>query len=268
MSLLSWKPTLLALVLPLSLLGLCPTLRAGAFPPAGPPTVAEQLLVEQANQDRIAHGLQPLDRDPMLSQAAAFHAIQMARHGDISHGFPGEPELSERGASAGVRFSLITENVAEAGDANIIHGLWMRSPGHRRNLLDPEVNVVGVAVVVQNRQVFAVEDFASTVQPLSFDEQESTVATLLRTSGIAVSANPRINAEARQTCGMESGYAGHHQPWFIMRYTASDLSTLPDQLKSHLGSGRYHIAVVGACPANSAEVGPFAAYNIAVLLYP
>lgn len=268
MSLLSWKRKLLAF-LPIVLLGLCPSLRAGAMPPAGPPNVAEQLLVTQANADRIAHGLQPVERDPLLSQAAAYHAIQMARHGDISHGFPGEPELSERGASAGVHFSLITENVAEAEDANIIHGLWMRSPGHRRNLLDPEVNVVGVAVVVQNRQVFAVEDFASTVESLSFDEQETTVATLLRTSGIFVSDNnAKVNAEARQTCSMESGYAGHRQPWFIMRYTASDLSTLPDQLKSHLGTGRYHVAAVGACPAVAAEVGPFAAYNIAVLLYP
>lgn len=266
MSLLSWKRKLLFL-LPVALLGLCPTLRAGAMPPAGPPNVAEQLLVQQANDDRIAHGLQPVERDPLLSQAAAFHAIQMARHGDISHGFPGEPELSERGASAGVHFSLITENVAEAENANIIHGLWMRSPGHRANLLDPEVNVVGVAVVISNRQVYAVEDFASTVQPLSFAEQESTVADLLRSSGVTVATNtPVALQEARQTCGMDSGYAGHRQPWFIMRYTASNLSTLPDTLKSHLSTGKYHVAAIGACPTS--ETGPFTAYNIAVLLYP
>ncbi len=265
MSLLSWKRKLL---FSFALLGLCPLLHAGAMPPAGPPNVAEQLLVEQANGDRVAHGLQPVERDPLLSQAAAFHAIQMARHGDISHGFPGEPELSERGASAGVHFSLITENVAEAENANIIHGLWMRSPGHRANLLDPEVNVVGVAVVIANRQVFAVEDFASTVQPLSFDEQESTVADLLRTSGVTVATNtPAAIQEARRTCTMDSGYAGHRQPWFIMRYTASDLSTLPQTLKSHLGTGRYHAAAIGACPTTG-EVGPFTAYNIAVLLYP
>ena len=268
MSLLSWKRKLLFLLLPVSLLGLCPALFAGAMPPVAPPNVAEQLLVEQANQDRVAHGLQPVERDPLLSQAAAFHAIQMARHGDISHGFPGEPELSERGASAGVRFSLITENVAEAESANIIHGLWMRSPGHRRNLLDPEVNVVGVAVVVANRQVFAVEDFASTVQPLSFDDQESTVADLLRSSGVSVTTNsPASIQEARQTCSMDSGFAGHRQPWFIMRYTASDLSTLPNTLKAHLSTGKYRFAAIGACPTTG-EVGPFAAYNIAVLLYP
>lgn len=267
MMLLFWKrmlPVLLALVV---LASVSPDLHATAPTVVATPNVAEQLLLVQANQDRVAHGLQPLERDPLLSQAAAFHAIQMARHGDISHGFPGEPELSERGANAGVRFSLITENVAEAGDAGVIHGLWMHSAGHRANLLDPEVNVVGVAVVVSQREVYAVEDFASTVQSLSFDEQESTVAELLKTTGISVSTDgEKTVAEARQTCGMETGFAGHRQPWFIMRYSAADLSTLPAQLKSHISSGRYRQAVIGAC--STSDAGSFASYNIAVLLYP
>ena len=263
--LLSWK-RLLPAVFSFSLVLGASTAHASA--PASMPNVAEQLLLVQANQDRVAHGLQPLERDPLLSQAAAFHAIQMARHGDISHGFPGEPELSERGAKAGVRFSLITENVAEAGDAGVIHGLWMHSAGHRANLLDPEVNVVGVAVVVSQREVYAVEDFASTVEAMSLDAQEATVSELLRTTtGISVvPANGKTTEEARQTCGMETGYAGHRQPWFIMRYSAADLQSLPAELKSRIGSGRYRQAVIGACSAT--DDGPFASYNIAVLLYP
>ncbi len=265
--LLFWKRLLPVVLLLLLVVSASPALHASEPATADTPNVAEQLLLSQANQDRIAHGLQPLERDPLLSQAAAFHAVQMARHGDISHGFPGEPELSERGAKAGVRFSLITENVAEAGNAGIIHGLWMHSAGHRANLLDPEVNVVGVAVVVSQREVYAVEDFASTVEPLSFEQQEATVAELLRTTGISV-ANDSAKAteEARQTCTMETGFAGHRQPWFIMRYSAADLSKLPVQLTSHISSGRYHQAVIGAC--SSSEGGPFSSYNLAVLLYP
>ncbi len=234
---------------------------AGLPQPAGG---AEDLLITQANQDRVARGLPPVARDPLLSEAAAFHALEMARHGDISHEFPGEPELSERGARAGVRFSLITENVAEASDPAVIHNLWMHSPGHRANLLDPEVNVVGIAVVVSNHQVYAVEDFASTVDALSFDQQEQTVASLLSRSGIAIKSGRSI--DARKTCSMETGYAGARRAWFVMRYTASTLSELPTELASSLGSGRYHEAAVGACA--SEDQGSFAGYNIAVLLYP
>ena len=86
---------------------------------------AEHLLLEQANVDRAARSLAPVRQDTLLAQAALFHALQMADHLDISHGFAGEPDLSARGAAAGVHFSLITENVAEAQNAEVIHGLWI-----------------------------------------------------------------------------------------------------------------------------------------------
>ena len=231
------------------------------------PNVAEQLLLNEANKDRVAQNLKSLTRDPMLSQAALFHAFQMAEHADISHGFPGEPDLSQRGASAGVHFSLITENVAEAQDPTVIHDLWMHSSGHRANLLDPAVNVVGIAVVVKNEEVFAVEDLASTVETIPLDQQELKVAALLNTPGLAIgNSDVQSVANARQTCTMSTGYAGPRQPWYVVRYTSSRLDHLPSQIKSRLSSGKYRQAVVGAC--TSAESSAFTSYSIAILLYP
>lgn len=232
-----------------------------------PPNVAEQFLLAAANQDRIARGLQPLRLDPMLTEAALAHAREMAAHRDISHQFPGEPKLSERGANAGVHFSLISENVAEAPVAAMIHDLWMHSEGHRKNLLDPGVDAVGISVVVRDHEYYAVEDFADIVQPLSFNAQESAVANLLVKSGMQI-ANGKVMSEkdARETCSMSTGYAGSRQPWYIMRYTAHSIAELPAQLQSRLSTGRYHQAVVGACSENTST--PFTAYNIAVLLYP
>jgi hypothetical protein len=190
----------------------------------------------------------------------------MAAHAGISHQFPGEPNLSVRGANAGAHFSLITENVAEAPDSTMIHDLWMHSKGHRENLLDPNVDSIGISVVVRNHQFFAVEDFAHTVKSLSFSEQEKTVATLLEESGVQIGVKGISVEDARRTCSMSTGYAGPRKPWFIMRYTAGHLTELPSQLQSRLNSGRYHEAAVGAC--TSTDSGPFTAYNIAVLLYP
>jgi uncharacterized protein YkwD len=229
---------------------------------------AEQYLLSAANRDRAAHGLSQLRLDPSLSQAALYHAKQMAAHGDISHQFPGEPELSTRGTDAGAHFSLMTENVAEAPDSVIIHDLWMHSEGHRENLLDPNVDAVGISVVTRDGQSYAVEDFASTAEPMTLDQQEEIVAHLLADSGlgIAQSTDDRAVEEARRTCSMPTGYAGHRQPWYILRYSADRLTELPTQLQSHLNSGRYHVAIVGACI--SPEASPSASYNIAILLYP
>jgi hypothetical protein len=233
---------------------------------AAMPNVAEQYLLDAANQERAARGIPPLRSDPVLARAALYHANQMAAHAGISHQFPGEPELSARGAHAGARFSLITENVAEAGNSAIIHDLWMHSKGHRENLLDPNVDSVGISVVVRNHEFFAVEDFASTVKDISFNEQELKVAALLKESGVQIGAKGISVEDARRTCSMSTGYAGRRQPWFVMRYTAGRLSELPSQLQARLNSGKYHEAVVGACV--STDSGPFTAYNIAVLLYP
>jgi hypothetical protein len=108
-----------------------------------------------------------------------------------------------------------------------------------------------------------VEDFASTVETLSLDQQESTVASVIAQSGMNVA---EATDAARQTCTMSTGYAGSKRPWYIMRYTASSLDQIPSQLKSRLASGKYHQAVVGACSVD--RKSPFTAYNIAILLYP
>jgi uncharacterized protein YkwD len=226
-------------------------------------SVAEQYLLAAANQERAALGLSTLRLDPELSQASALHAEQMAEHEAISHQFDDEPDLEDRGSNAGVHFSLIAENVGEAPTSVIIHDLWMHSPDHRANLLDPNVNVIGVAVVTRDNQLYAVEDFASTVQTLSIQDQESAVASVLVKAGMPVAST---TPEARITCAMPTGYAGTRRPWYIMRYTASTLTDLPTQLKTRLSSGKYHQAVVGACV--DSRKTPFSAYNIAVLLYP
>jgi uncharacterized protein YkwD len=225
-------------------------------------TVAEQYLFAAANQERAALGLSALRFDPVLTEASVLHAREMADHATISHQFDNEPDLADRGANAGVHFSLISENVGEAPTSVIIHDLWMHSPGHRANLLDPEVDSIGIAVVDRDGQLYAVEDFASIVQTLPLNEQEQAVASIIAQSGVPVADT---TAEARVTCTMSTGYAGR-RPWYILRYTASSLNEIPTQLKAHLASGKYHQAVVGACPAH--DRGPFTSYNIAVLLYP
>src|SRR6185437_6701584 len=149
----------------------------------------------------------------------------------------------------------------------MIHDLWMHSEGHRENLLDPNVDAVGIAVIERDHEYYAVEDFANLVQSLSFNAQESAVANLLAKSGMQI-ANGKVmsDQDARQTCSMSTGYIGSRPPWYIMRYTAHNVDELPTQLQSRLSSGKYHQAVVGACSENNS--GPFTAYNIAVLLYP
>lgn len=229
-----------------------------------PRNVAERYLFNAANAERRARGLPALRWDESLYRAAWMHAREMADRESISHQYAGEAELAERAQTAGARFSVVAENVAEAPTAVMIHEGWMESEHHRDNLLDPRLDRIAISVLVRDGQLYAVQDFDRGVVAMSFADQENAVASLLSTTApldIHMGGD-----DARQTCEMETGFAGARRPWFVMRFTASELDALPGELRTRLATGKYHQAVVGACPARG--VGRFTSYNIAVLLYP
>jgi uncharacterized protein YkwD len=224
-----------------------------------------QQLFQLGNQARAAQGLPALEWDPALAAAALKHCARMAAEGPISHQYAGEPNLSQRAAQAGAHFSLIEENVAAGPTPASIHQAWMNSPGHRDNLLNPEVNRAGVAVVPGGNLLYAVVDFGRAVSVLTAGQVESTVAALLQAKGIASHGQ---SAVARQACAQDSGMPatlGDRRPEFIMRWQASSIDRLPDALLARIASGRYHEAVVGSCPAESADK-TFSAYRVAVML--
>ncbi len=224
-----------------------------------PRTVAEQYLFGSVNAERAAAGLQPLKWDDALESAADFHARQMRSLGILSHQLNGEPDLTERAAKAGARFSRVSENVAVGPSILRMHDALMRSPHHRENILDPNVDTVAISVLSYRGQLWAVEDFTHTVVDIDFAQQEVQVVNTLETRG--VTAEP--TEDARATCLQDSGYVGQ-RPGFIMRYTTADLTRVPDQLLTRLQTGRYQRAAVGAC---SPGPGGFSSYSIAVMLY-
>jgi uncharacterized protein YkwD len=104
--------------------------------------------------------LAPLRWDELLATAARRHAEVMAEHGSAQHGFEGEPSLSARVKQAGVRFSWLSENVIQGPSPEFMHAQFMKSPPHRANILDRDMDSVGVGVVERGGQLFAVENFS------------------------------------------------------------------------------------------------------------
>lgn len=223
---------------------------------------AEQLLA-LANESRAAHGASPLRWDPALAEAARQHCLRMAAEGPIAHQYRGEPDVSARAGGAGAHFSLIEENVAIGPDAAAIHEEWMHSPGHRTNLLNPEVDRMGAAVVASRGVLYAVADYDKAVPTLTNAQVEAAVAGLVRASGVTI-VNDAATARAYCTGAGHAGGAG--QPRFLMRWQGADLTHLPQALVDRLLTGQYRQASVGSCAAQDVQ-GAFSAYRVAVLLY-
>jgi hypothetical protein len=223
-------------------------------------------IVELANQARATVGAAPLKWDAALAEAAQRHCLRMAAEGPISHQYAGELDVSARAKEAGARFSLIEENVAMGPDPAAIHDAWMHSPHHRSNLLNPDVDRVGVALVAGRDGLYAVADYERAVSSLTQAQIESAVGGLLQSSGVALVRDATL---ARAACSKDEGLpraASGAQPRFIMRWQDADLTHLPQALTDRLATGKYRQAAVGNCPTQGQE-GAFTAYRVAVLLY-
>ena len=96
-------------------------------------------------------GLQPLKKNLKLQLAAREHSCEMARLGYFSHNdFQGR-DLKQRLAPLQLRWQSIAENIAKCQDSSpaktAVDG-WSHSPGHKRNMLNPDFDETGIGAVV------------------------------------------------------------------------------------------------------------------------
>lgn len=179
----------------------------------------------------------------------------------LSHQYPGELPMAERAGRVGAKFSLIAENVAMGPDAASIHDGWMHSPGHRRNILNPELTSVGISTIRGTGGLFAVQDFSRPVAELSLQQQETKVISLLEEVGIRDSM---ATEAARRACGTDR-VSGSAPVTYVFRFEVTSLGELPEQLLRKIESQGYRKAEVGACLGGD-EAG-FTRYRLAVLLH-
>lgn len=132
---------------------------------------AEAQLVALINRSRTERRLSPLTVDARLTQTARQHTELMVRDSALSHQLPGEPPPQQRFENARLPFDREGENVALDMDVASAHEALMADPPHRRNILDPAYNVVGVAVICHGRQIFVTEDFARRLPPMPGQRQ-------------------------------------------------------------------------------------------------
>lgn len=230
---------------------------SAAAQPSGP----EKELFDAVNRERTAEDLPLLQWDAALAAAARQHALRMSEERLLEHQYPGEASLLERVSSAGAHFSFVAENIAVGKEPETIHMGWMHSPGHRGNILDPNVTSIGIATVERRGFLFAAQDFARAVEALSLDEQERRVAVLLAAGGFKTAIG---NKDARKTCSVDNGYWG--KPRTYVRFETSDLSRLPDSVAKRLTTIQFRSAAVGACPVKAAS--GFTRYRVAILFFP
>lgn len=139
--------------------------------PESPPDLAEAAadIVKRTNDFRRAQDRETLDVNPKLKETAGYFADFMARTDQYGHRADGQSP-AQRASHHGYDFCIVSENIAyqysSAGFATaelvkrFVEG-WKQSPGHRKNMLDPDVTETGVALAYseQTGNYYAVQLF-------------------------------------------------------------------------------------------------------------
>lgn len=115
---------------------------------ACPVPVDEELGIhlDALNRERDRAGLARFVLSSELTRIAQDHACDMSRRGYFSHDSPDGAGMMDRLANAQVKgICRAAENIAK-GQRDVPHVMrvWLRSSGHRRNILDPRLTLVGV----------------------------------------------------------------------------------------------------------------------------
>lgn len=124
----------------------------GTPPPAQQRTTAPaasysvDAIVEAMNRERAARGLGPLRLNDQLTLAAGDRIGDMFAKHYFDHVSPDGIEPFVWARQRGYRYSIIGENLAVGYRGTAVVDGWMRSPGHRENILQRSFDEVGIAI--------------------------------------------------------------------------------------------------------------------------
>jgi uncharacterized YkwD family protein len=113
-------------------------------------SVYEQKVVDLTNQERAKNGLPALKVDLTLSKMAREKSRDMSANGYFSHTSPTYGSPFDMMKKYGISYRYAGENIAmgQRTPEEVVKA-WMNSEGHRKNILSPNFNYIGVGYVSQ-----------------------------------------------------------------------------------------------------------------------
>jgi hypothetical protein len=128
---------------------------------------AENAILTVTNEERLRRGFAPLHAHTILARLARFHSNNMAGSMFFDHVDPQRrtPEARRRQicpnliGGFGENLAIISVDEEETM-ARIAVRAWMKSPGHRRNILYPAFSHLGVGVALSSGRIYLTQSFS------------------------------------------------------------------------------------------------------------
>jgi hypothetical protein len=110
-----------------------------------------QNMINLINNERQKTGASPLCLNNKLLRAAQSHTNDMVTNDFFSHTGSDGSKLSTRADRVNYKWRNLAENIAINRSVTDAHAGLMKSAGHKRNILDPNLAQIGLAIATQTR---------------------------------------------------------------------------------------------------------------------
>jgi uncharacterized protein YkwD len=163
-------------------------------------------VADIVNRERSANGLKPLKYSEKLSKAANLRANEIQTY--FSHTRPNGTSCFTAVTELGIRYRYIGENIAygQRSPEEVMNG-WMNSSGHRANILNSNVEYMGIGVAQRNGVYYWTQFFAAS-DDLEKDASEPA-ATTISTSTVQTTqpAQTTYVQTSTATCKQQDNYS-------------------------------------------------------------
>ncbi len=166
------------------------------------------VLGSLTNEARVQNNLDNLQTNPLLEIAAENKALDMANKSYFAHESPDGRMPWDWIEEAGYDYSYAGENLAvNFIDSEEVINAWMRSPSHRKNILNVSFKEIGLGMVkgfYKSREaIFIVQMFGASAK---LSPQNQIVAAPLETPPVTVNnAKKPTSTVFSQSTGTVSG---------------------------------------------------------------
>lgn len=214
-------------------------------------------LFELANSAREQLGLKPLNENPVLDTAAYLKAKHMMENDYFAHYSPEGVTPWYWLEISGYGYRMAGENLAIGFvESEQVHSAWMDSGSHKKNILNPDFQEMGIAVLRDNFQgketTLAVQFFGTKKIAIPEAPKEETVET-----PVVTTEETETPEEIVEVAG-EEGKEEEEEP---------ETSTIPEEEPEELIVSEEEEAVILAVTDKTPKAPGFALFQFAMSDY-
>ncbi|MGH2736022.1 MAG: CAP domain-containing protein [Actinomycetota bacterium] len=122
-------------------------------------TRLDKAFARKTNAARVDKSVGKLKLDPHLARVARYHTKEMIRKGELVH-----TPIAKLGRRV-TRWVALAENIGVGGSVKSLHRAFMKSAGHRANILNSAYEFFGIGAIKKGKKIWITAVFEAKRNP-------------------------------------------------------------------------------------------------------